>query len=298
MQTRPHAKKSLGQNYLQDGNIIRKIVSALAVSSDDRVLEIGPGLGALTRELAAASPTTLTLVEKDYTWAFERNREFFSQTEKDCPISGKKEPAGGRLGGGVILADAMTLAWEHLDGVRKIIGNLPYNIASPLMWEIFSRVPGFSHPESAEKMRAVFMMQKEVGQRLAAHPGSREYGALSVWVQSFVVPKLEFIVPPTVFYPRPKVDSAVLSFVPRIPSDAFPPLSVEDRLALSSLLRLTFQQRRKQLGTIMKKMAARDGELWAAVGLSPSSRPENLAPHDFLRLARHSWKLSHRAHEE
>lgn len=283
---RPFAKKSLGQNYLRDGNIIRKIVAALEAGPDDRVLEIGPGPGALSRDLAAARPASLILVEKDYRWAFERNREFFAS-------GGPGQTAG--LAGGVVLADAMTIAWERLDGERKIIGNLPYNIASPLMWEIFSRVPGFCGGASSGT-RAVFMVQKEVGQRLAARPGTKEYGALSVWVQSFVTPKLEFIVPPTVFYPRPKVDSAVLTFTPRAPEEDFPLLDAEDKEALAAALRLTFQQRRKQLGTILKKNSALSDDFWSKVAQNSATRPENISPRDFLRLAREIRRLSLASH--
>lgn len=258
--TRLIAKKSLGQNYLQDGNVIRKIVAALRVEPGDRVLEIGPGPGALTGVLAALGPERLVVVEKDYGWAFERGRT----------LAGTRNT--------VLLADAMSLAWEGLPGPWKIIGNLPYNVASPLMWEIFSRVP--------ELTRAVFMVQKEVGERLAAKPGTREYGALSVWVRSFVTPRLEFIVPPTVFFPRPKVDSAVLSFTPREAGEDFPLLSGRDKAAVSRLLKVVFQQRRKQLGGVLKKIIPPDPGFWQEMGLKPDARPENLAPNDFLRLAR------------
>ena len=248
----PQAKKSLGQNYLQDANIARKIVRTLDIAPDDRVLEIGPGPGALTGILQDYAPARLVLVEKDAYWAKERM------------LAGQ-----GRLS--VVLADALDMPWERFSDNWKIIGNLPYNVASPLMWDIFSRASGLC--------RAVFMIQKEVGQRMTALPDSSAYGALSVWTQSFVRPRLEFIVPPQVFLPRPKVDSAVLSFTP---------LCAEKREfsapALSVTLKVCFQRRRKQLGTIARAVGNSPEDL-RNIGIDPVLRPENLPPSAFHSLA-------------
>ena len=249
----PRAKKSLGQNFLQDANIARKIVAALAVGPDDFVAEIGPGPGALTRILLDCRPARLVLIEKDRHYAAERMREG---------------------GAGVVLADALEVAWERFPAPWKCIGNLPYNVASPIMWELFSRSRGLS--------RAVFMIQKEVGLRVTARPGTSAYGALSVWIQSFVAPRLEFIVPPHVFRPRPKVDSAVLSFTP-LPGGA-PGETAFDPAALAVTLKACFQQRRKQLGSIAKS-AGRNPEALEALGIDPRLRPENLTPGEFHRLA-------------
>lgn len=248
----PRAKKSLGQNFLQDANIARKIVGALAVGPADRIVEIGPGPGALTRILLNCNPTKLLLIEKDLHYAGERMRE------------------GGAL---VVAADALDMSWERFPTPWKCIGNLPYNVASPIMWELFSRAAGL--------VRAVFMIQKEVGLRVVARPATSAYGALSIWIQSFVAPKMEFVVPPHVFKPRPKVDSAVLSFSP-LAEDcgrAFEPD------ALSATLRACFQQRRKQLGSIAKSLGKSPG-LLEALGIEPMLRPENLTPGDFHRLSR------------
>jgi 16S rRNA (adenine1518-N6/adenine1519-N6)-dimethyltransferase len=258
----PPAKKSLGQHYLRDGNTIRKIVAALGAGPGDRVLELGPGPGALSSLLTAAAPELLVMVEKDYGWAFERGRAL---------------KAAGRRGGAV-LADALEMAWERFGGPWKAIGNLPYNVASPIMWELFSRMP---HLE-----KAVFMVQKEVALRLVATPGTKAYGALSVWVRSFVCPKIEFLVPPAVFFPRPKVDSAVLSFAPRGATEDFPLLDGDDKRDVAALLHGVFRQRRKQLGGVLKKITPPDPGFWQTIGLDPAARPENLAPGDFLRLAR------------
>lgn len=254
----PRAKKSLGQNFLQDANIARKIVEALRIGPEDAVVEIGPGPGALTAIIAAGSPRSLLLVEKDAYWAGERRNANMPGTRPD-----------------VLTADALAVRWEDFTSPWKCIGNLPYNVASPLMWEIFSRARTLS--------RAVFMIQKEVGQRLVAEPGTGAYGALGVWVRTFMRPKIEFIVPPHVFIPRPKVDSAVVSFSPK---DAVP--TVEEQSALSAVLHRCFQQRRKQLGTIFKGTGLLETALPPDAGISFTLRPERLDPDQFLLLAR-AW---------
>ena len=126
----------------------------------------------------------------------------------------------------------------------------------------------------------MFMIQKEVGQRIVAEPGTSAYGALGVWVQSFMRPRIECIVPPQVFTPRPKVDSAVLSFVPR--EDAPGP---ETRAALAGVLHRCFQWRRKQLGTIFKDTGLREESLPPDAGIAFTLRPERLTPGQFLLLA-------------
>lgn len=255
----PRAKKSLGQNFLQDKNIANRIVDELGIEPDDKVLEIGPGPGALTHLIHARKPAWFTILEKDHHWATEH----------------RKNPPVGEPELNVVLTDALLFPWENLAEGQpwKIIGNLPYNVASPLMWDILSRAPGL--------IRAVFMIQKEVGDRITAAPDSKQYGGLSVWLQSFCKPKRAFIVPPTVFKPRPKVDSAVLRFEP-YPKDALD----FDPAALSWLIKVCFQQRRKQMQTILKGyFGERLEEAFAAADVLPMSRPENLTPRQFQILA-------------
>ena len=274
----PAAKKSLGQNFLQDANIARKIVGLLEISRADRVMEIGPGPGALTRHIHPHGPEKLVLVEKDDHWA----RHHAMSREPAAPLhalgTGREQDFAALLAGPeqflVLEADALKIPWHTLSGRWKLVGNLPYNVASPLMWDIFSRAGGLE--------RAVFMVQKEVGQRLAARPGTPAYGALSVWVQSFVTPVMEFIVPPQVFHPRPKVHSAVLSFVPlENPPDFHPE-------KLAGIIKKCFQLRRKQLGTIFKgDLSILD--LLKKNAIDNALRPENLAPQQFQSLAKASF---------
>jgi 16S rRNA (adenine1518-N6/adenine1519-N6)-dimethyltransferase len=248
----PRPRKALGQHFLQDANIARKIVRALDIGPEDNVLEIGPGAGALTKPALERNPARLVLMEKDAYWARERMAK-----------------GRGRLS--VILADALAFPWERFSEPWKFLGNLPYNVASPLIWELVGRSSGLTG--------AVFMVQKEVGLRLTAGPGKAAYGALSVWVQSFTAPSLEFFVPPQVFFPRPGVDSAVLSFSPRPGGqNPFSPA------ALARALHVCFQKRRKQIGTILRA-AGGEARLLEELGIDPRLRPEALPVESFHRLA-------------
>jgi 16S rRNA (adenine1518-N6/adenine1519-N6)-dimethyltransferase len=253
MQT-PKARKSLGQHFLHQRAVAERIVSLLEIGPQDRVLEIGPGAGALSALLKAAHPACLLLVEKDGYWAMERQR------------------AGD---GQVVLMDAMRFAWSRITPERpwKIIGNLPYNVASPLLWDIAAQAGGLQ--------RAVCMVQKEVALRIIAPPGTKTYGALSVWLQSFLRPQLVFALGPGAFTPPPKVDSAVISFVPLPPAQR--PRKPE---ALASLLKMCFQNRRKQLRSIFR-MHHKEYALpiLRELDIGPQSRPEQLAPKLFQELS-------------
>lgn len=252
----PRAKKSLGQHFLRRPDICTRIAALALPGSDDRILEIGPGPGALTKALLAQPHARLLLLEKDHHWAAEQQRTAAPTTQ-------------------TVLMDALRFDWTRItpDQPWKIVGNLPYNVASPLIWDIVSRAAGLT--------RAVFMVQKEVGQRMAAAPDSSDYGALSIWVQSFTRPRLEFIVGPGAFNPPPRVDSAVLSFEP-LPA-ALRPQHPE---LLSRLLKACFQLRRKQLSGIFRRSGLAFLEEHAPeVGFSLSARPETLNTTQFLQLS-------------
>jgi 16S rRNA (adenine1518-N6/adenine1519-N6)-dimethyltransferase len=236
-----------------DPGVATRIVDALAGADPDGVVEIGPGKGALTDILARQGMGPACLLEKDRNLA--------------------RELALRHPGYLVVETDALKWPWQALDSRPGlgILGNLPYNIASPLMWDVFSRSRRFS--------RAVFMIQYEVAARIMAPPHTKTYGGLSVWLRSWTVPRLLFRVPPSVFRPRPRVDSAVMAFEP-VPA---PPKSPE---SLARLVHMCFQKRRKQMGTILKDHWTADLKRWFDTNdLDRRSRPENLTPRHFQELS-------------
>ncbi|MBQ7585100.1 MAG: ribosomal RNA small subunit methyltransferase A, partial [Desulfovibrionaceae bacterium] len=173
---------------MQSPKICQRIVDLLTVDAQTKILEIGPGHGALTSYLEQLGAKYLLLVEKDASLALERQKVLSSNAQ--C-----------------VLLDALNFPWERLDEAWVVVGNLPYNIASPLMYDLVSQAPLFK--------QAVFMLQKEVAERVCASPKCKAYGALSIWMQSFGVPKYAFKVAPSCFWPIPKVDSAVIAYVPK-----------------------------------------------------------------------------------
>ncbi len=244
------AKRSLGQNFLSDANICRRIVASANLLPGEPVLEIGPGRGALTRVLASHDGPVMAL---------EKDRELVHFIRREFPAVG------------VVHADGLEFCWEGTGGLPglTIVGNLPYNVASPMIWEMVSRCRSWK--------TMLFMVQKEVALRLTSQAGSRVYGALSAWVGNFVRAEYVFTVPPHVFTPRPKIDSAIVRFSPR------PDPALDEREDLSRLLRILFQQRRKQLGTILRDRWTDAVERWCVeAGVDRRVRPEELSP-DMLR---------------
>lgn len=244
MQPRP--KKSLGQHFLTNPEICRRIAALLDMQETDKVIEIGPGPGALTRELLALPHARLLVLEKDEWWAGERGAD-----------------------AEVWQGDALLYPWADLEPGYKIIGNLPYNVASPLIWDICSQ---------ARFGRAVFMTQLEVAERICALPGSRQYGSLSVWVQCHCRPSLELRLAPGAFSPPPKVHSGVVSFDPAGRRVAWPD-------QLKRVLKVSFQQRRKQIsGIFRREMPILLGAL-EQLGIDGGMRPENLSCRNYLDFA-------------
>jgi 16S rRNA (adenine1518-N6/adenine1519-N6)-dimethyltransferase len=266
----PHPKRSLGQNFLVDGNLQRKIVDALTPVSSDEILEIGPGRGALTRHLAGRC-RGLILVELD-----------------DALAKGLAEEYGRTPGVRVLHRDILTVGLDELtsDVSRlKVVGNIPYNITTPILFHLLGR------PRPQE---IVLMVQKEVGERILAPPGTSAYGALSVGVRSVARVERVLRVPASAFRPRPRVDSLVLRIQPLRPE----PLSAAEEEALRGLTRVLFQWRRKQLQTILRGHPelglSRDvlAVLEADTGFDFRRRPETFSPSDLLRLSK---ALPHRS---
>ena len=260
----PRAKKSLGQNFLVDGNIQKKIVEALEPVAGDEVLEIGPGRGALTRHLVG-EVARLVLAELD-----------------DALAAGLADRYADRSDVEVVHGDALEV--DHLALIDrpdrlKIIGNIPYTITSPLLFRLLLR------PRPA---CVVLMVQREVADRLLAPPGTRAYGALAVGVRSVASIERIWRVPRTAFRPVPRVDSTVVRITPLRP----PPLSEADEHALRHLTRLTFQWRRKQMQKILRDHPdAGFGpevvrRLERDAGWDLSQRPETFSPEEFVTMSR------------
>ena len=259
----PRAKRALGQNFLVDANVQRKIVAALGAGPLDEVLEIGPGVGALTRHLAG-KVRRLVLVELDNDLAARLREEFAGEPRVE-----------------VINEDVLEVPLERIseDPARlKVIGNIPYNITTPILFGLLERRP---RPASI-----VLMVQREVADRILEPAGSKTYGALAVGVQSVADVSRVMNVSRDAFRPIPDVMSSVVRIVPHDP----PRLTVEDEAALRELTRAAFQQRRKQFQRILRDAWDLSVDEVAAVGRAAGmdlvQRPETFSPQKFIDLAR------------
>lgn len=256
-------KRSLGQHFLVDPNLQRKVVDELEAEPGDAVLEVGPGHGELTRHLVERV-ARMVLVEKDETLARALRQRWGRRPDVE-----------------VVVGDALELELGALlpPGPFRIVSNLPYNITSPLLFAFLELDPA--------PARIVVTVQKEVAERIAAAPGSKQYGALSVGVQARGTPRVAFGMGRRAFRPVPDVDSAVVTIDPD-------PTRLADLPAgeLRRLSRAAFGLRRKQLQKILRSSAEYRLERRTAeavcgrLGLDPRARPETLSPRDFVRLAR------------
>lgn len=254
------AKKSLGQNFLSDPNFIRKIVASLGVSEGDRVFEIGPGRGALTEALIESGADVL---------AVELDRDLVPILRSQFSSTGKFE---------VIEGDALEIDFTKLakDGRVKLAANLPYYISTAILQRLAAQRSAFSE--------LVVMLQKEVVERIAAEPGSKERGYLSVIIQeNFSTQKL-FDVPPRAFRPAPKVWSAVIRLVPKEGSQA------GDAELFEKVVSAGFAQRRKTILNNLKASRLLDDDTQAAKalaesGIEPTRRAETLTLEEWHALA-------------
>ena len=256
MTARP--KKSFGQHFLHEKRYIERIVSSISPKPNDVVIEIGPGEGALTLPLLAAAGK-LTAIELD--------TDLIPDLKARAAQVGQLEV----IHADVLKVDFTALAREHgVDKVR-VAGNLPYYISSPILFHCVE------HARAIEDMH--FMLQKEVVDRMAAEPGSKVYGRLSVMLQ--LVCRIEplFEVPPGAFRPPPKVDSAVVRMVP-LPPERLPQA---DPARLYAVVKAAFAQRRKTLSNALKQVM--DAEAIRSADVDPKARAEVLSPADFVRLA-------------
>jgi 16S rRNA (adenine1518-N6/adenine1519-N6)-dimethyltransferase len=247
-----HPRRSLGQNFLCDPNLVDRIVRTAAVGSGDRVVEVGAGTGTLTRALAATGATVI---------AYE--------------VDGRLQPLLAEVlaGTGVTLriedAAGIDLSSALPPGEWTMVANLPYNVGTPLVLDVLRRVTRIT--------RLVVMVQRELADRFLATPGSRAYGLPSLVIALHATATSAFPVPPRVFYPEPGVDSAVMEITRRQAPDG-----AEEALSLAAA---AFGQRRKMLRRSLAAVLADPAATLAAAGIAATARPEQLAATDFLRLA-------------
>ncbi|MDB6060207.1 MAG: dimethyladenosine transferase [Verrucomicrobiaceae bacterium] len=252
--TEHRARKRFGQNFLHDQRIIQRIVSAIRPRATDVLLEIGPGQGALTATILETE-CTLRAVELD------RDLVQMLQTQFGA------NPRFHLQQGDALDVDLHTISPEKM----RVVGNLPYNISTPLIFHLLK--------QSDAIVDMHFMLQKEVVERLAAGPGNRDYGRLSIMTQYFCRIEPLFEVPPESFSPQPKVQSAVVRLTPhqQLPHPA------RSFTALQNMVRTAFNQRRKTLRNAIQTLL--NVEQISALGIDPGARPETLSLGAFVALA-------------
>lgn len=256
----PPVLKRLGQHFLNDSEALRDIADALRVGKEDLVVEIGPGRGALTE---------LVLARAGHVIAIELDRELAARLRK----SHEGDP---RLT--VIEADVLEVSFHDIvSGPFAVVGNVPYYITTPILFHVL---------QAPLPTRAVFLVQKEVAERIVAPPGSREFGALSVNVQAIARPEIVRDVPASAFRPPPKVDSCVVRITP-LEKTLVP---VDELQEFRVFVQAVFGMRRKQLGNVLRsvrRISLEDASrILVEQGIDPQARPETLAPAQLAALMR------------
>jgi 16S rRNA (adenine1518-N6/adenine1519-N6)-dimethyltransferase len=249
------AKKQLGQHFLHERHYIDNIVRAVDPKPGQRLVEIGPGQGAITFPLLRKHGT-LTAIEFD--------RDLIA------PLTEAAREVGELT---IIHRDVLSVDFTELaaGGTLRLVGNLPYNLSSPILFH------ALDHAAAITDMH--FMLQKEVVDRMAAGPGSKVYGRLSVMLQAYCDVTPLFVVPPGAFRPPPKVDSAVVRMVPKDPAR----IDVRDPRRLAAVVRAAFGQRRKTLRNALSTVC--DTAMIEAAGIRPDARAEQVDVADFIALA-------------
>lgn len=264
-------QRGRGQNFLVDGNVARKIVDAAELCSGDRVVEIGPGAGALTAILARRSMRVVALeLDRGLAVALAEQLRPFTHVN-------------------VLQLDALKAKWAELNRVYfgagaevNLISNLPYNISGPFLHALFKQNFPF--------IKAVLMFQREVAARLIAEPGSPSYGALSVFCRYYAPAEMLFPVSRHVFWPSPKVDSAVVKMQPRHGG-----LDAGQEKLFRQIVQAAFQQRRKKLANSLGKALFRTREEFLSViqpaGVDPDVRAETISMEQFAKIAQiaYNW---------
>lgn len=252
MKHRP--RKRFGQNFLTNRQIIHQILQVINPQPMDNMVEIGPGLGALTEHL---------LPRLDALTAIEIDRDLHTQLQQ-MPWSTEKLTLIG--------ADALTVDYGKLGEQIRVIGNLPYNISTPLLLHLFHYIPHI--------LDMHFMLQKEVVDRIVAKPGCKAYGRLSIIIQYHCDAEALFDVPPDSFYPQPKVDSAFVRLIPHQHS----PYPAVDLPSFERFIACAFATRRKTLANNLKSILSADKI--SALGIDPTLRPEQINITEYVQLAK------------
>jgi len=246
------ARKRFGQNFLVDTGIISAIVSAIDPQRGDTVVEIGPGLGAITEPL---------LARLDHLHVVEIDRDLIARLKQQHPPERMTIHEG----------DALAFDFASIGSDLRLVGNLPYNISTPLLFHL------------AEYVGIVrdmhFMLQKEVVERMVAVPGESDFSRISVMLQYRFHLEWLIDVPPESFEPAPKVQSAVVRLIPKDVSE----LTAKNQQKLSQLVQTAFSQRRKMLRNTLKGTLSDAG--FAELGIDPTRRPEDVSVEDYVRIA-------------
>ncbi len=248
------ARKRFGQNFLVDQGIIGAIVSAINPQRGDTVVEIGPGLGAITRPL---------LDRVDHLHVVEIDRDLIARLKKQYPRERMTIHEG----------DALAFDFGSIPGKLHLVGNLPYNISTPLLFHLAD------YAESVYDMH--FMLQKEVVERMVATPGDADFGRMSVMLQYRFHLEWLIDVPPESFDPAPKVQSAVVRLIPKDVAE----LNAKNHEKFAQVVQIAFAQRRKMLRNTLKGTLS--DAAFAELGIDPTARPEDLTVEDYVRIANH-----------
>jgi len=250
-----YPSKSLGQNFIKDLRVIDRIIELAELSSEDEVLEIGPGLGALTLALADNAGRVVA-IEKD-----KKLVKHLSESFHDYPNVE------------FVHQDALKVDFSSFYSGKKlkVISNLPYSVSSPILFKLLEARQYFSS--------LILMLQLEVGERITAGPGRKTYGSISVLLQTFMDITTEFRVHPASFWPKPKVDSIVLKFVPL----KSPRADVSDEKLYEKVVRSAFSSRRKMIGNSLQSILSRDSarESLELAGIDKTRRAETLTIEEF-----------------
>jgi 16S rRNA (adenine1518-N6/adenine1519-N6)-dimethyltransferase len=248
------AKKRFGQNFLSDPDIIRSLVEAIRPQPDDLMVEIGPGLGALTQPL---------LQTLHHLHAVELDRDIVAWMQGHYPA--------GKIT--IHNVDALKFDFATLGEKVRVVGNLPYNISTPILFHLLECVDHITDMH--------FMLQKEVVERMVAEPSTSDYGRLSVMLQYRLQMEYLLTVPPEAFDPAPKVESAFVRLVPY----AAPPHPAKDEKLFGKIVTAAFSQRRKTLRNTLKSLL--DDAGFAALQIDPQLRAENLGVAQFVAITNH-----------